>query len=110
MVKHFAEERLKTVQGSGPLFLFQRYIQIGYIQIGYKYLFLTMAKAAKKKYNRIKEVLADQGKTQTWLADEIGKEFVTVTRYVNNVRQPSLEILAQIAKVLRVSPKELIND
>ena len=68
-----------------------------------------MAKRAKEKLNLIKEVLEEQGKTQTWLAEKLDRDFVTVTRYVHNKRQPTLEMLFEIAKVLRVSPRDLIN-
>ena len=67
------------------------------------------AKSTKPILNRIKEVLEEQGKTQTWLAEKLDKDFVTVTRYVNNHRQPSLEVLFEIAKILKVNAKELIN-
>ena len=66
-------------------------------------------KSTKPILNRIKEVLEEQGKTQTWLAEKLDKDFVTVTRYVNNHRQPSLEVLFDVARVLKVNPKELIN-
>jgi putative transcriptional regulator len=62
-----------------------------------------------KGLNRIKEVLTERGKTQAWLAGQLDVEFRTISRYANNRRQPSLEILFEIAKVLRVNPKELIN-
>lgn len=62
-----------------------------------------------KKYNRIKEILVEKDKTQTWLADQLGVEFVTVSRYVNNHRQPSIEILFEIARILKVNPKDLLN-
>lgn len=65
--------------------------------------------AKVKKFNRIKDILSEKEKTQTWLADQIDKEFVTVTRYANNVRQPSIEILFEIAKALKVNPRELLN-
>lgn len=68
-------------------------------------LFSGMAKAL----NKIKEVLAEKGKTQAWLAGQLDVEFRTISRYANNRRQPSLETLFEIAKVLRVNPKELIN-
>jgi len=61
------------------------------------------------KYNRIKEVLEAQGKTQTWLSEKLDMDFVTVTRYVNNLRQPRIEILFEIAKTLKVNPKDLLN-
>lgn len=61
------------------------------------------------KLNLIKEVLEKQERTQTWLAEKLDKDFVTVTRYVNNKRQPTLETLFEIAQILKVSPRELIN-
>ena len=67
-------------------------------------------KTPSAKLNLIKEVLAAQGKTQTWLAEKLDRDFVTVTRYVNNKRQPTLETLFEIAQILKVSPRELIND
>lgn len=64
----------------------------------------------KKKLvlNRIKEVLKEQGRTQTWLSDQIDKSYVVVTNYCNNNAQPSLEVLNQIAKVLDVDVRELL--
>ena len=59
--------------------------------------------------NRIKEVLESKGIKQTWLAEQIGKSFSVVNAYVCNRRQPSLEVLFEIAKILNVDPKELID-
>jgi putative transcriptional regulator len=64
---------------------------------------------ANKKYNRIKEVLKAQGRKQSWLADELGKNYVIVTRYVNNKTQPSIETLREIARVLDVDVRELLE-
>ena len=58
--------------------------------------------------NRIKEILKEQGRTQTWLADKIGKSYVVVTKYCNNHSQPSIQILTDIAKVLDVDVRELL--
>lgn len=60
--------------------------------------------------NRIKEVLKEKGIKQTWLADKLGKSFNMVNDYCNNKRQPTLEILYQIATLLSVSPKDLLNE
>ena len=60
--------------------------------------------------NRIKEVLDERGIKQTWLAERLGKSFCIVNSYVCNRRQPSLEVLFEIAKILNVEPKELISD
>jgi transcriptional regulator with XRE-family HTH domain len=60
--------------------------------------------------NRIKEVLDEKGIKQTWLAEKLGKSFNMVNAYTCNRKQPSLEILNQIAEILQVSVKELIVD
>ena len=58
--------------------------------------------------NRIKEVLEERGIKQTWLAEKLGKSFCIVNSYVCYRRQPSLEVLFEIAEILNVEPKELI--
>lgn len=62
-----------------------------------------------KAMNRIKEVLESKGKTQTWLSEKLGKSYNMVNSYVQNRRQPSIEILFEIAKILKVNPKELLK-
>ena len=59
--------------------------------------------------NRIKEVLDEKGIKQTWLAEKLGKSFSIVNAYACNRRQPSLELLFAIAKILQVDVKELIE-
>lgn len=59
--------------------------------------------------NRIKEVLETKGLTQTWLADTLGKSYNMVNSYAQNRRQPSLEVLFEIARILKVDPRELIK-
>ena len=61
-----------------------------------------------KPKNRIKEVLEERGIKQTWLAEKLGKSFCMLNSYVCNRRQPSLEVLFEIAKILNVDPKDLI--
>ena len=60
--------------------------------------------------NRIKEVLEEKGIKQTWLAKKIGKSFSQTNAYVCNRRQPSLEVLFQIAELLNVNPKDLLAE
>ena len=59
-----------------------------------------------KPMNRIKEVLEEKGIKQTWLAES----FCIVNAYVCNRRQPSLEVLFEIADILNIDVKELIKD
>jgi transcriptional regulator with XRE-family HTH domain len=60
--------------------------------------------------NRIKEVLQEKGIKQTWLAEKLGKSFNIVNDYCNNRRQPSIEVLFIIAKLLDMKPSELLKD
>lgn len=59
--------------------------------------------------NRIKEVLEDKGIKQIWLAEKLGKSYNMVNSYVQNRRQPSLEDLYKIAKILDVDTSQLLN-
>jgi putative transcriptional regulator len=65
---------------------------------------------AEKKpvYNRIKAVLAEQGKANLWLAEAMGKNKATVSKWCTNETQPSLETLFLIADALKVDVRELI--
>ena len=63
-----------------------------------------------KDLNRLKVVLAEQKKTGKWLAEQLGKDQSTVSKWCSNKMQPSLEMLSQIAKVLNVETRQLIND
>ena len=58
--------------------------------------------------NRIKEVLNERGIKQTWLADKLGKSYNMVNSYCQNRRQPSLEVLNDIARVLETDLCDLI--
>ena len=59
--------------------------------------------------NRIKEVLEEKGVKQTWLAEQLGKSYNMVNGYVQNRQQPRLEVLIEIAEILDVDVKELIE-
>ena len=60
--------------------------------------------------NRIKEVLEEKGIKQTWLAEKLGKSYNMVNGYVQNRRQPRLEVLYEIAKILEVNAKDLLKE
>lgn len=55
-----------------------------------------------RKLNRIKAALADKDKTNKWLAEQLGKDPATVSKWCTNASQPSLETLLIIAKLLSV--------
>ena len=62
-----------------------------------------------RQLNRIKVVLAEKNKTNNWLAEQLGKDPATVSKWVTNVSQPSLELLLHIAKILNVEVQDLIR-
>ncbi len=59
--------------------------------------------------NRIKVALAEKNKSGKWLAEQLGKTDNTVSRWVQNKTQPSLEQLYDIARTLDVDVKDLLN-
>jgi putative transcriptional regulator len=61
------------------------------------------------RINRIKVVLVEQNRTGKWLAEQLGKNEATVSRWCSNSSQPSLEMLVKIASILNVDPRQLIN-
>lgn len=62
-----------------------------------------------ERINRIKVVLVEQGKTGKWLAEQLGKNEATVSRWCSNTSQPSLEMLIKIASILNVDARQLLN-
>lgn len=69
----------------------------------------SQLKMARKAINRLKVVLAEQGRTNKWLSEQLGKNTATVSRWCTNEMQPSLETLVEIAEVLGVDVRELLN-
>ena len=65
---------------------------------------------SKKKINRIKVMLAEKEKTNKWLAEQVGKDPATISKWCTNTAQPSLEMLLQIAKVLNAEVKDLLRE
>lgn len=64
----------------------------------------------KAELNRIKLVLQDQGRSQSWLATKMGLNFNTVNGWSNNRHQPYLSDLVKVAQWLEVAPADLIVD
>ena len=65
---------------------------------------------SNKKINRIKVMLAEKEKTNKWLAEQVGKDPATISKWCTSTAQPSLEMLLQIAKVLNVEVKDLLRE
>ena len=61
-----------------------------------------------QRYNRLKIVLAEKERTGTWLSEQMGHSISTVSRWMTNKVQPSVEQLYEIARHLDVDVKELL--
>ena len=62
-----------------------------------------------KRINRLKIVLVEKDKTSKWLAEQLGKDSSTISKWCTNSSQPSIETLLQIAQLLHVDIKDLLN-
>jgi transcriptional regulator with XRE-family HTH domain len=63
----------------------------------------------EKKLNRIKAVLADKEKTSAWLADQLGRDPATISKWCTNACQPPMETFMKIAQLLEVGLDELVR-
>lgn len=59
--------------------------------------------------NRIKVALVERQKTSKWLAEQLERSETTVSRWASNKIQPSVEQLFEIARVLNMDVKDLLN-
>lgn len=58
--------------------------------------------------NRLKIILVEKGKTNKWLAGQLNKNEVTISRWCTNEVQPSIETLIRIAEILDINVQVLI--
>ena len=64
---------------------------------------------AYKDLNRLKVVLAEKKRTNKWLAEQLGKDPATISKWCTNSAQPTLENLIEVARCLEVNVNELIR-
>lgn len=62
-----------------------------------------------KDLNRIKVVLVEKKKTNKWLAEQLGKDPATISKWCTNTSQPDLATLSKVAALLDVDMKDLLN-
>jgi putative transcriptional regulator len=68
-----------------------------------------MSAAHMIEMNLIKRVVEEKGLKQIWLSEKLGKSYAIVNAYVQNHKQPHLKVLYEIASILKIDPKDLIN-
>lgn len=64
---------------------------------------------SREQINRLKIVLAEEQKSNKWLAEQLGKDQATISKWVTNASQPDLKNLLRIAKALNVDVARLLN-
>ena len=62
-----------------------------------------------KDLNRLKVVLAEKKRTNKWLAEQLGKDPATISKWCTNNAQPSVKNLIDIARCLEVNVNELLR-
>lgn len=75
----------------------------------YLYPQIVFAMDENKDLNRIKVMLVEKKRTCKWLAEQLGKDRATVSKWCTNTSQPSLEMLLKIADLLEINYTELIR-
>lgn len=63
----------------------------------------------REQVNRLKIVLAEEQKSNKWLAEQLGKDQATISKWVTNSSQPDLKNLLRIAKTLNVDVARLLK-
>ena len=63
----------------------------------------------KEMINRLKIVLAEEQKSSKWLAEQLGKDRATVSKWVTNTMQPDARNLLRIAEALNIDAGRLLN-
>ena len=72
------------------------------------FAFKHIIESMNKDFNRLKVALAEKKRTNKWLAEQLGKDPGTVSKWCTNTMQPNLETLVEIAKILEVDTKDLL--
>ena len=62
-----------------------------------------------KKINRLKIVLAEEDKSNNWLAEQLGRDKATVSKWCTNTSQPDIETFIKISKLLNVELADLVR-
>ncbi len=65
---------------------------------------------ANKDINRLKVILAEKKRTSKWLAEQLGKDPTTVSKWCTNSSQPSLALMMRISQMLEVDLQDLIRN
>lgn len=62
-----------------------------------------------KNFNRLKVMLAEKRRTNRWLAEQLGKDEATISKWCTNSSQPAIETLFHIAECLQIDVRDLLR-
>ena len=65
---------------------------------------IKQKKSIMAKLNRIRVVIAERDLNNKWLSDKLGKDSATVSKWVSNTTQPSLEVHLAAMRAVIMSP------
>ena len=65
--------------------------------------------AVDNNLNRLKVVLCEKKRTSKWLAQQLGVNPTTVSKWCTNTTQPDLYTIVKIADLLQVDKRELLQ-
>ena len=63
-----------------------------------------------RELNRLKVFLSEKKKTNKWLAEQLGKDKTTISKWCTNTCQPDLGSLMKISKLLEVEVVDLLRN
>lgn len=62
-----------------------------------------------KNLNRLRVVIAEKNLSNKWLSEQLGVGQATISKWVTNSSQPSLEMLIKISKLLKIDINDLVR-
>lgn len=68
----------------------------------------TIEEMANKDLNRLKLILVEKKRMGKWLAEQLGKDQTTISKWCTNCNQPDVETLIKMAKLLEVDINEIL--
>ena len=63
---------------------------------------------ANKDFNRLKLLLVEKKQTGKWLAEQLGKDQTTISKWCTNKSQPDVESLIKISKLIKVNIGDIL--
>lgn len=63
---------------------------------------------ANKDFNILKLLLIEKKQTGKWLAEQLGKDQTTISKWCTNNSQPDVESLIKISKLLKVNIGDIL--